>query len=279
MIVALIPAYNAQRTIADVIVRAKPFVDQVFVFDDGSSDHTYDIASELGAVVFRNEENRGKGFALRELFAKVSNLRDQPSVVVTLDSDGQHFPEEIPQVVKPILAGECDVVVGTRDRKNIPFHRLAGNVVLDLLSGSGAETLSGFRAYSPECLRCVKVDVDGYGADTQILSHLKNIGKRVLHVPIGIVYDEESHKKNLLIQFYEIFKTLFLKSPLRNLGLVGFVGFMLGLIELVNVVLVWNRTFELALGTLLFSMILLVLGALTFFVGVIVHVIKGEMKT
>lgn len=279
MIVACIPAYNAQRTIADVIVRTKKFVDKILVYDDGSIDHTFQIAWELGAITLREERNRGKGYALKKLFEAVKKLKEKPDVIVTLDADGQHYPEDIPELTQPILDKQADVTVGLRKRSSIPFHRFVGNKFLDLFSSSETkETQSGFRAYSYETLEGINVKVEGYGSDTQILLDLKEKDKRVVYVPIQIKYDEESHKRNPIIQFYQIFRFLFLKEPLRNLGLLGFAGFILGMIVMVNVIVVWSTTLELALGTLFLAMTLLLLGALTFFVGVILHVIKGELQ-
>lgn len=279
MKIALIPAFNSQNTIADVIVRTKEFVDKIIVCNDGSKDNTAKIARALGAFVIYNKQNRGKGVALKRLFDQA--LKEKlvsPSVVITLDSDGQHFPEDIPSLVAPVLDNRADIVVGVRDKNDIPFYRVIGNVILDSLSGAGKGTLSGFRAYSFNCLKDIDVKIEGYGADTQILQDLKSKGKRIQYVPISIVYNEESHKKNFMSQFAEILDVLILNRPLLSLGLAGLVSFLAGLFGVVNVIRAWNLNRELALGTLLLSMTVLLLGALIFFVGILLHAIKKEMK-
>ncbi|HID17259.1 TPA: glycosyltransferase family 2 protein, partial [Candidatus Bathyarchaeota archaeon] len=111
-IIACIPAYNEEETIAKVVIQAQKNVDKVIVCDDGSNDLTGVIAEGLGAEVLRHERNLGKGAALRSLFRRAEELG--ADVTVTLDGDGQHDPADIPRLVEPILRGEADVVVGSR---------------------------------------------------------------------------------------------------------------------------------------------------------------------
>jgi glycosyltransferase involved in cell wall biosynthesis len=87
-VVACIPAYDEEKTIGGVVVRARKFVDKVLVCDDGSGDLTGEIAGGLGAFVLRHERNMGKGVAERTAFRIAKDL--EPDVVVMLDGDGQH---------------------------------------------------------------------------------------------------------------------------------------------------------------------------------------------
>jgi len=112
LVVACIPAYNEEGSIAGVVVQARKYVDRVVVCDDGSVDLTGAIAEGLGAVVVRHGRNLGKGAALRSAFLRARELG--ADVVAMLDADGQHDPEEIPGLVEPILKGEADMVVGSR---------------------------------------------------------------------------------------------------------------------------------------------------------------------
>lgn len=106
MIIACIPAYNKERTIGSVVVRAMRFVDRVVVCDDGSGDLTGAIAGGLGAVVVRHERNMGKGAALRTAFRCARDL--EPDVVVMLDGDSQHDPGEFSRLVEPVVGGEAE---------------------------------------------------------------------------------------------------------------------------------------------------------------------------
>ncbi|MEM2613688.1 MAG: glycosyltransferase family 2 protein, partial [Nitrososphaerota archaeon] len=111
-VIACIPAYNEEKTIAKVILKTKKYVDKVIVCDDGSIDMTAEIAEALGAEVIRHERNMGYGAAISSLFKKA--VEEGADIMVTLDGDGQHDPDEIPKLIKPIVEDEADVVIGSR---------------------------------------------------------------------------------------------------------------------------------------------------------------------
>ena len=105
------PAYDEEGRIAKVIVAAKRYADKIIVCEDGSSDDTGEIAGDLGAQVIVHEGNPGYGAALTTLFEEVK--RKNADVFVILDSDGQHQPHKIPELVEPILEGRADLVIGS----------------------------------------------------------------------------------------------------------------------------------------------------------------------
>ena len=119
----IIPAFNEEKTIEDVITRVQKILRkigypyEILVIDDGSNDQTAQFASASGAICYRNPQNRGKGFSLIRGF-KLANKSDY---IITIDSDGEHFPEDIPQLLAPILNNEAEMVIGSRflpvDRK------------------------------------------------------------------------------------------------------------------------------------------------------------------
>jgi glycosyltransferase involved in cell wall biosynthesis len=124
-----IPAYNEEKTIARAVLGAQKHAHIIIVCDDGSSDLTGEIADRLGAVVVRHEKNLGYGAALQSLFERAKELN--ADVLVTLDSDGQHNPAEIPRLVKPIEDGVAEVVLGSRflDERgtaDMPMYRQLG---------------------------------------------------------------------------------------------------------------------------------------------------------
>ena len=139
IVLAVIPAYNEERFIGSVVLKAKRCVHHVIVVDDGSSDTTSRIAADAGAEVVRHEENRGKGAALATGFLHAR--AHKPGAVVMLDADGQHRPEEIHQVIKPVLMGQADIVIGSRyldDRSSVPRHRVWGHRFFNLLTSSAS---------------------------------------------------------------------------------------------------------------------------------------------
>jgi len=107
--VAVIPSYNNQLSILRVVRQALQYVEEVMVIDDGSTDLTAAMARIAGAQVISHPQNRGKGAAMKTAMANIES-----DIIVFLDGDGQHDPEDIPRLLIPILLGEADFVIGSR---------------------------------------------------------------------------------------------------------------------------------------------------------------------
>ena len=103
-IIAGIPAYNKQYPVCGVIHATAEYVDEIIVVDDGSTDNTSKLAKQSGAIVINHETNRGKTAAVQTILAEA--IKRDADVLVLLDSDGQHDPDEIPALLKPILEDE-----------------------------------------------------------------------------------------------------------------------------------------------------------------------------
>ena len=123
------PAFNEGKYIGTMVLNTRQYVDEVIVVDDGSMDNTAEIAELAGALVIRHPHNQGYGAAIQSILAEAKK-RD-PEVLVLLDADAQHSPQEIPQLIKPINEG-FDFVVGSREKQSnkIPFYRRVGQRVL-----------------------------------------------------------------------------------------------------------------------------------------------------
>ncbi|MEM4649593.1 MAG: glycosyltransferase family 2 protein [Candidatus Bathyarchaeia archaeon] len=196
-IIACIPAYNEEATIAKVIIQAQKYVDKVILCDDGSTDYTGLIAEKLGAEVIKHERRLGKGAALRSLFKKAEDL--EAGVVVTLDADGQHDPNDIPKLIKPILNDEADVVIGSRYigeepiGEGMPKQRKLGlKTVNGFVKRLGKlpvrDTQSGFRAYSFKALKAIMPSEMDMSVDSEILMKAAEKGLRIIEVPIKVSY-------------------------------------------------------------------------------------------
>ncbi|MGB4504263.1 MAG: glycosyltransferase family 2 protein, partial [Syntrophaceticus sp.] len=111
-IIAAIPAYNEARHIEEIVSSTLQYVNQVIVVDDGSTDGTGERAREAGAFVVKHQQNRGYGGALKSCLEK--GREQGADVLVLLDADGQHLPDEAPKVVRPVLEGRADIVIGSR---------------------------------------------------------------------------------------------------------------------------------------------------------------------
>jgi len=111
MVSLIIPACNEEKTIGEIIDRARKFVGEIIVVDDGSTDNTGMIALKHKAIVVSHRRNKGYTEALRTGFKHARG-----DIFVTMDADGEHDPNDIPKLVKPILEDKADLVLGVREK-------------------------------------------------------------------------------------------------------------------------------------------------------------------
>ena len=239
MIIAGIPAYNEEKTIARVVILAQRHVDMVVVCDDGSSDFTGDIAQRLGAVVIRHEKNLGYGAAIRTLFRKARAMN--ADVMLTFDGDGQHDPTEIPDIIQPILEDKADMVVGSRflhENHEVPAYRRFGIKLLTRLSNNHGENhtdaQNGYRAYSKKAIRNLMLHENGMGVSSEILMKAREEGLRVAEVPVQTNYkglDTSTHNpvRHGFSVLATILKLVVEDRPLFYLGIPGTVVLLVGL--------------------------------------------------
>ncbi len=194
-VAVVIPAYQAAATIAEVVSRTSRAVPgaTVYVVDDGSTDGTSGAGSGQGATVLVHARNRGKGAALATGIAAA--LEGGADVIITLDADGQHPPEEIPGLAAPVLAGAADVTLGARARSGaMPWGRRCTNwlsaALASRIAGTGVpDAQSGFRALSRRAAQAVRPGEQGYDFETAFLLAALAQGLRVRFVPVSTVYD------------------------------------------------------------------------------------------
>jgi len=199
-VIAVIPAYNEARSIYQVVLNMRRYATKVLVVDDGSSDNTAELAMAAGALVIKHAQNQGKGAALRTGFQTAAKLN--PDVVVTIDADGQHLPEETIKVITPVLTGQADLVVGSRYLKHtstVPYHRVCGHyffkLVINRLAGvSLTDTQSGFRAFSPRALRAISFQSNGFGVESEMQFQARKFRLKVTEVPITVRYYKETKR-------------------------------------------------------------------------------------
>ena len=191
--VAILPAYNLEGSIATIVHRTRPYVDYVIVVADGSRDDTARVAREAGAIVPEPERVRGKGFALIKGIAHSRVL--QPGIVILMDSDGQHLPEEIPLVIGPLIEGRSEVVVGSRMLGTLRTSTINkfGNFGLKLISFLVTwrwmtDTESGFRAFLAERLYELPLQSRGYEIESELLLRALHKRWRILEVPITVPF-------------------------------------------------------------------------------------------
>ena len=193
-VAVVIPAYQAAATVAEVVRRTRRAVagSVVYVVDDGSTDATENEARGSGAQVLVHRRNEGKGAAL--LTGMDRALADGAGIVVTLDADGQHPPEEIPRLVGPIARGEAELVLGARARaRPMPLGRRCTNwVSAALASRVGGVTVpdaqTGYRALARVVAQMIRPRERGYDFEAAFLLAALASGVRVRSVPVATIY-------------------------------------------------------------------------------------------
>src|SRR5665647_2690658 len=159
----IIPVYNEELTIGNVIERVKTIMQQtglkyeVIVVDDYSADKSFMVAKKYGVSVYRLKMHLGKGYGLRAGFAKAKG-----DIIVTIDSDGSHRPEELPRLFTPILQDQADLVIGSRylNQKDVAARKLNAfgvqifNFLIQMLTGVAVtDSQSGYRAMKRAVLK------------------------------------------------------------------------------------------------------------------------------
>jgi glycosyltransferase involved in cell wall biosynthesis len=240
-IIAALPAYNEEIHLAKIIPLVKPYVDLVIVVDDGSSDATSIISQLLGVHVIKHPENRGYGAALQTIFSAAREFN--ADALVILDSDGQHDPEDIENVLEPLLSG-VDVVIGSRfldtTKNTVPHYRKIGMKVLDTATvaagvENGIDTQSGFRAYGKKAISAINISGTGMSAGSEILIQIKDKNLSIVEVPITVRYDiEETSSQNPIthgvLVLYKIIGMISYQRPLPAFGIPGFVLVIIGFV-------------------------------------------------
>ncbi|KAF6245757.1 glycosyltransferase family 2 protein [Nitrosopumilus sp. b2] len=286
---ACIPAYNEEGSIGNTVKEVSQYVDQVIVCDDGSTDNTSNEAESAGAYVIKNEENLGKGAAMKSLFefAKASNA----DIMITIDADGQFLPKEIPKLVKPIIEKNIDVVIGNRfdDKKEMPKYRKFGNEFLDKITKLAddlniKDTQSGFRAYSKEAIKKIEFSSEGFGADSEILIDASKKQLKFSEEKITVIYNTGgrtstknpiSHTSEVVISIVE---QIALRHPLKYLGIPGIVLIFTSIMFGMNLLTVFNETRYFSIPVTLIVLGSLIIGSMLILMSVLLYSITITSK-
>ena len=280
-----IPAFNEEKIIGKIVKECLEYSDEVVVCDDGSTDKTFDEAKMAGAVCLKHKKNLGKGAALKSLFdyARSSNAE----VIITIDGDGQFLPEEIPKLKKPIEDKISDIVIGNRfdDAHEMPHYRKFGNKILDKMTNlagniSIKDSQSGYRAYSKKAIDNVKFNVNGFGADAEILIDASKKGFKISEENIKVIYNTgmKTSTKNPISHSGEVVKSLLeiiaVKSPLKFIGIPGSILMVFGIIFGINVITLFNETRYFSIPYTMIGITFLVLGAMLLLMSVLLFSIS-----
>ena len=254
-ICAIITALNEEKTIGDIVKRTKKVLDdgEIIVVDDGSTDSTAKIAQESGATtVISHRRNLGVGAALRTGIRAALSSNPNPDIIVKMDGDGQHLPEDIPKLVQPILDGEADLVLGTRFTQEIqmPFIKKIGNKMITWLMKKLTgypltDTQSGFRAMRGTVAKTLLPVTGTYTYTQEMIIHAAKNKLKVMEVPI--TYKERKHGKSRVVRnpitygfriILILIRTFRDYNPLLTFGLSGVL--LIGSALLIYLRLLWD---------------------------------------
>ena len=286
-IVAAIPAYNEEIGIGSVIARTRQYVDEVLVIDDGSADCTYKVAELMGATVLRHEKNAGKGAALRTAFKWA--MDNNVDILVTLDGDGQHNPDEIPRLLEPILQKDADMVNGARFLKGhdlqVPKYRRLGQEILTFATNLGGgfesninDSQSGFRAFANNTFATFTFNNNGMGIESEMLADASSASLRIKEVPITCRYDVEGSTFNPLRHGITVLNSIInqfqKKHPLLYFGVPGFISLLSGLAFSFWTIYGYKIGDGFWIGKALLAMTFILLGSFGIFTGLILNSIS-----
>ncbi len=191
----VIPVYNEQSTLGNIIDRTKAAAQQtglkneIIVVDDHSYDKSLEVAKKHSAKIYSLKEHLGKGYALRAGFAKAKG-----DIIITIDSDGSHRPEELAEVLAPILQDKADLVIGSRylNHKKVAARKLNAfgvklfNFSIKILTGTAiTDSQSGYRAMKRQVLLSQKLKSGEYEIESEMLVKTVKNKFRIAEVPIS----------------------------------------------------------------------------------------------
>jgi len=191
----IIPVFNEELTIGNIIERVKAvmektgFRNEIIVVDDCSKDRSLETSKSLGVKVYSLKNHMGKGYALRAGFAKAKG-----EIIVTIDSDGSHRPEELPRLLTPILQGQADLVIGSRYLSQEPVSakklnafgvRLFNFLIKIFTRTAVTDSQSGYRAMKFAVLKNMRLKSGEYEIESEMLVKTARQGFRVMEVPIS----------------------------------------------------------------------------------------------
>jgi len=286
----VIPCFNEEVTIGSVILKAKKYSKNVLVVDDGSKDETSQIAKKAGAHVIIHPKNMGKAAAIKTGFEYA--LRNNYDYVVTIDGDGQHNPDEIPNVLGNVMNNGHDISIGYRvgEQTEMPGWRKVGKRVLDYGTslGSGGfvtDSQCGFRAFNKRAVKAITPKLSGsdFSVESEQLVRAHELELGVVNTSISCKYDGlDTSTKNPASHGFSVLQYVIWmvaeRHPLAMITLPGFILVLIGLALGINTLQIYNQTHVFLISYAIIVSILLIIGAIAMLMGLVLNVLPEMLK-
>jgi len=289
-IAVLIPCYNEELTIADVIREFRAELPQavIYVFDNNSTDGTAERALAAGARV-RRERRQGKGYVVQSMFRDVD-----ADVYVLVDGDGTYAAASVHRLIAPILAGETDMVIGSRLHRESHsvfrfLNRLGNRSFLWLINSifrvKLTDVLSGFRAFNRQFVKGIPLFGGGFEIETELTIKALHRGYRLVEVPVDLAtrpqgsYSKIRHFRDGIIITNTIIALSRDYKPLTFFGSLGLL--LLGVGAAVGLRVGYNAAYfsaRIGFAPVVFAAVMVLGGILSGFTGVVLHTVLRRFQ-
>jgi len=286
-IAILIPCYNEGKSVSSVVGSFRkqlPDAD-IYVYDNNSSDNTYQEAVNAGAIV-RRETRQGKGNVIRSMFKQI-----EADVYVMVDGDGTYPAERVHELIQPVIDDRADMTIGSR------LHRLSASrfKVLNWLGNKAflfvlntifkmnvTDLLSGYRAFSRHLVKSLPVLSRGFEVETELTVKCFERGHRIVEIPVNLVPRQQGSESKISIirdgvlilsTIFSLFRDY---KPLTVFGSFGLVLMFCGAVP--GYLVVWGHDAAVRIPLLLLSGGFVLSGLISIFVGLILHSISRHFK-
>lgn len=193
----VIPAYNVGTHLSDVLTHCLNYINgnHIYVIDDGSTDGSIELIQSFPIKIIRHMQNQGKGVALKSGFENA--IKDNLDAIITLDGDGQHNPDYIPDFIKIYNRTKAHIIVGARPFRPgyMPLDRIVSNTMSSLLTSELCgqwipDSQCGFRLIQTKVLKKIPLKTKHYEMETEILIKAVRHGYKLESCPINLTYGE-----------------------------------------------------------------------------------------
>ena len=290
-IAVLIPCYNEELTVEKTVgdfKKALPSAD-VYVYNNNSKDKTKELAIKAGAIV-RDEYKQGKGAVVRSMFRDID-----ADVYIMVDGDDTYPAEEVDNLIKPVLEGKADMVIGDRlsstyyTENKRPFHNFGNSLVKGLINflfkSDLNDIMTGYRAFSKKFVKCMPVMSDGFQIETEMTIFALTNNMLVVNVPITYRDRPEGSESKLntfsdgfkvLLTLFNLFKD---NRPFLFFGSISIIIFIIGLLVGIPVINEFVKTAYITkVPSAVLAAALMLNSFLLFSVGIIMDSIKNTKR-